>query len=173
MFDFNFTAMKYRFLLPATLFLLLTLSCEQSDSERSTRAPEGRTLEYPAIVYFHASEGDTLHSIRVAVAETPKQRSTGLMDVHDMPENHGMLFIFEQEEPQSFWMANTPLGLDIIFAKSNGEIVRIHRNTSPYSNREVASEQPSRYVVETHAGYTLRHDIQEGMFISFERNEGE
>ncbi|MEX0890204.1 MAG: DUF192 domain-containing protein [Balneolaceae bacterium] len=164
--------MNYRLLPIAALLLLLTLSCEQSDTDRSARS-QGRTLEYPATVYFHNSEGDTLHSIRVAVAETPEHRSTGLMDVHEMPENNGMLFIFDREEPQSFWMANTPLGLDIIFASSDGRIVRIHRNTSPYSDREVSSEQPSRYVVETHAGYTLRHDIQEGMFISFERNKEE
>lgn len=165
--------MKIRHLLTTPLFLLLTLSCGQGDSERNARPPEGRTLDYPATVYFHTSEGDTIHSIRSAVAETPEQRSTGLMNVYNMPENHGMLFIFERDEPQSFWMANTPLGLDIIFAASNGEIVRIHRNTTPYSNREVSSGQPSRYVVETHAGSTLQHDIQEGMYISFERNEGE
>ena len=62
-------------------------------------------------------------------------------------------------------MASTPLSLDIIFVDEEFEIVRIHRNTPPYSHERILSEEPAKYVVEVNAGYTLRNDITEGMRI--------
>jgi len=159
---------KHLFQLFITVSFLLLLSCSRSDEEPSADHT-GRTLDYPATVHFLSSEGDTVRSIQAAIADTPQLRSAGLMDVHDLPADNGMLFIFEDEQPRSFWMANTPLGLDIIFVSADMKIVRIHRNTRPYSDREVVSDRPAKYVVETHAGYTLRHDIQEGMQITYER----
>jgi hypothetical protein len=68
-------------------------------------------------------------------------------------------------------MANTPLSLDIIFANSDFEIVRIHRNTQPYSSRSIESGRPAKYVVEVNAGYAVNHDIREGMTIAIQRPE--
>lgn len=111
---------------------------------------------------------DTLSSLRVAIADTDELRQAGLMNVNSLPDDHGMLFVFERQEPLSFWMANTPLSLDIFFADSTGEIVRIHRNTQPYSDRSLASEEPALYALETVAGHAMNHDIQEGSRIVVE-----
>jgi uncharacterized membrane protein (UPF0127 family) len=81
-----------------------------------------------------------------------------------------MIFLFENNRPRSFWMANTPLSLDILFVNSDLEIVRIHRNTTPFSQESIESERPAKYVVEVNAGYTLRHDITEGHRIDFNLN---
>lgn len=88
------------------------------------------------------------------------------MDVRDLPESKGMLFIFENNEPRSFWMANTPLSLDIIFVNNEGEIVRIHHSAQPFSEKNVKSDKPAKYVIETNAGYCISNDIQEGMNVS-------
>ncbi len=141
------------------------IACEEETESRGENS--SRTLDYRATIYFISGETDTVTTIEAAVADTDASRSAGLMDVHDMPADNGMLFIFDDEEPRSFWMANTPLALDIIFADADGEIIRIHTNTRPYSDRNIESEQPAKYVVETNAGYTLRHDIQEGMRIDY------
>ncbi len=109
----------------------------------------------------------TVSTVQVAVADDDNSRSEGLMNVHHLPADSGMLFIFEGNEPRSFWMANTPLSLDIIYANSDFEIVRIHRNTQPFSHEQIRSEVPAKYVVEVNAGYAMRHDITEGMKISF------
>jgi uncharacterized protein len=103
--------------------------------------------------------------VDVAVADTPEKRSLGLMDVRNMPRDKGMLFIFEREENLSFWMANTPLPLDIIFVNRSMQIVRIHHNAQPYSERQFASGEPALYVVEVNAGFCLDHDITEGDLI--------
>jgi uncharacterized protein len=149
----------------SAFFILLLNSC---NSEETAESPSGRTLEYPVTLSFLTVDGDTVSTIRAALADDDQSRSTGLMDVFDLPDDSGMLFIFDDEEPRSFWMANTPLALDIIFVNADLEIVRIHQNTRPYSERNVVSEYPAMYVVETNAGYTLRHDIIEGMQISYE-----
>lgn len=153
-------------LIKLTLLILFLCSCsEETETEVMER---GRSLDYVAEVAFLSTDADTVAAIDAAVADDDASRSTGLMDVFDMPDDKGMLFIFDDEEPRSFWMANTPLALDIIFVNADMEIVRIQQNTRPYSDRNVVSEYPAKYVIETNAGFTLRNDIQEGMTISFD-----
>lgn len=96
------------------------------------------------------------------MAVTPNDITTGLMDVRSMGADHGMLFVFESDEPRSFWMANTPLSLDMFFIDKDFRIRRIHSNTTPLSHQSYTSDAPVRYVIETNAGYSLTHDITEG-----------
>ncbi|MGF1670940.1 MAG: DUF192 domain-containing protein [Balneolaceae bacterium] len=139
------------------------------NSERTHQKTEtaGRTLEYVGTLDFLAPDGGLLTTIEIAIADDEPSRSAGLMDVRDLPENKGMLFLFDDEQPRSFWMASTPLSLDIIFVNSNREIVRIHRNTQPYSQQNFQSEVPAKYVVEVNAGFTTRYDITEGVLVDF------
>lgn len=124
-------------------------------------------LDYTTDLTFLSASGSPIASIRVAVADEPDERNHGLMDVKNLPADRGMLFIFEEEEPLSFYMANTPLSLDIMFVSSDSTIVRIHQNTSPFSSEQLLSEKPAQYVVETNAGFSILHDIQEGMKVRF------
>lgn len=153
--------------MPLLFLLILLVGCSETDeTERSTEIAD-RILNFSSEVSFYSSNGEVLIStVKVAIADDDLSRSEGLMDVHNLPADSGMLFIFEGDQPRSFWMANTPLSLDIIFANSEMEIVRIHRNTPPYSHEQIRSELPAMYVVEVNAGYTLRYDITEGMRIS-------
>lgn len=147
--------------------LLFLMNCSGTDRKQQQRATQDeRILNYEAEVAFISSTGDTLSTIDVAVADDQESRTQGLMNVSSMPEDAGMLFIFEENQPRSFWMASTPLSLDLIFANENFEIVRIHRNASPYSQDSISSGDPAKYVVEVNAGYTLEHDINEGAFIA-------
>ncbi|MCC5940607.1 MAG: DUF192 domain-containing protein [Balneolaceae bacterium] len=148
--------------------LILISACGESEETSQARETESRVLDYVTTVSFADEGGEPVSTIRAALADDDLSRSEGLMDVHNLPSDAGMLFIFEGEEPRSFWMANTPLSLDIIFANSDFEIVRIHRNTPPYSHESIESELPAKYVVEVNAGYTMQHDIREGMMIILE-----
>ncbi|MEX0945196.1 MAG: DUF192 domain-containing protein [Balneolaceae bacterium] len=155
----------YKLIIP---FLLLQLSaCSGSDRPQSMEESVTRELDFTSEVHFRSSDGtQTISTIRVAVAQDEHSRSEGLMNINSLPSDAGMLFIFENDQHRSFWMANTPLSLDILYVNSDFEIVRIHRNTSPYSQEQIRSEAPAKYVVEVNAGYTLRNDITEGMKIS-------
>ena len=83
--------------------------------------------------------------------------------------DRGMLFIFDQQQPQSFWMANTPLSLDMFFVDRDSQIVDIARYTRPLSPESVVSAAPARFVVETSAGYADSRGITEGVRVTWER----
>lgn len=128
--------------------------------------PKGRTLQYKKEVTFLNSVGEPITTIEVAIADDAEERNMGLMDVNNLPADKGMLFIFENQQPLSFWMANTPLSLDIFFVNESGEIVRIHQNTQPFSDKSLTSDKPAKYVIETNSGFSVSHDIQEGMKVA-------
>ncbi len=165
--------MKFPFQLNNLSFILILLvaglsACDKKSDVNKSDQPKGRTLNYEKTIAFTSAEGDTISVIDVAVADDPDERNAGLMDVITMPQDKGMIFLFETEGSQSFWMANTPLPLDIIYVNSNMEIVQIHRNTTPYSEQTYPSYKPAIYVVEVNGGYTVNYDINEGDLISFE-----
>lgn len=147
-----------RFLLSIAVILLF--SCAKEPEQASVS--QGRTITPTGAVSFLNTKGDTLATLRVALARTDQEISTGLMDVRNMVQDEGMLFIFGNEEPRSFWMANTPLSLDMFFVDNEFRIRRIHAGTTPLSHQSYSSDAPARYVIETNAGYALRHDITEG-----------
>lgn len=142
-------------------------SCGNKNSKDTQKPNQGRQLKIATEVTFINSEGNEISTIRAAVADEQQERNQGLMDVNEMPPDAGMLFIFPKEEELSFYMANTPLPLDIMFVNKDSMIVRIHHNTTPFSSEQLLSEEPAKYVVETNAGYAVSHDIQEGMKIRF------
>ncbi|HMQ79382.1 MAG TPA: DUF192 domain-containing protein [Ignavibacteria bacterium] len=120
-------------------------------------------------VYFQDSAKKLLKKIDVEIAETEETRHLGLMYRENMQEDQGMLFLFPAEEYQSFYMKNTVMPLDIMFINSKKQIVKIHRNTVPYSEKSLPSMNPSIYVVEVNAGFADKYNIKEGSHIDWRR----
>ncbi len=118
---------------------------------------------------FNSAEGEYISQIEIEIAEDDASRMEGLMFRIDMIETQGMLFIFPNEEIQSFWMENTFISLDILFVNADGKIVTIHKNTEPFSRKSLASDEPAKYVVEVLAGYVDRHKVKEGDKIIWRR----
>lgn len=142
-----------------------TLTPDRTEQRQEVQEPQ---FVKQGNLSFIRATGEPLASIDIEVADSPAKRSQGLMYRKSMEENHGMLFIFPMEEPQSFWMKNTIIPLDIIFVNSNKQIVKIHKNTTPFSERSMLSEKPAIYVVEVIAGYTDKFNIREGDRIDWE-----
>jgi hypothetical protein len=113
--------------------------------------------------------GDAITSIAIEIAESDSARQRGLMQRTSLPENSGMLFIFNREEVQSFWMANTPLSLDIMYVNADSQIVDIAKYTRPFSPSSITSEAPARYVIEVPAGYSDTHGITESDRVAWRR----
>ena len=154
---------------PIILILAIGIACSSRNGSR-TDLPQKQTerqLQYLKDISFINAAGDTLGTIDAAVADEESERNTGLMNINTLPKDKGMLFIFDDEKPRSFWMANTPLSLDIIFVDADSTIVRIHHSTKPYDETNYRSEKPSKFVVEVNAGYCISHDILEGGRIAF------
>ncbi len=112
---------------------------------------------------FLAAEKDSvIQAIDIEIADTPDTRTQGLMWRRTMEEKQGMLFIMEENEPQSFWMLNTYLSLDIIYVNEDQEIVSFQANTTPQSTQSVPSGAPAKYVVEVIAGFCERFGLKVG-----------
>lgn len=119
---------------------------------------------------FNDSKGNLISSIDIEIADTDEQRQLGLMYRDKMEEDQGMLFIFDREAPQAFWMHNTILPLDIIYVNSKMEIVHIVKNAKPFDDTSLPSIKPAQYVVEVIAGYSDKYNLKEGDKIVWRRN---
>ena len=119
---------------------------------------------------FLGTAGDTL-SIDIEIAETDSARQRGLMQRESLPEQSGMLFRFGREEIQSFWMANTPLALDILFVGADSQIVDIEKYSRPFSSSSIVSDAPAQYVIEVPAGFSDMHGITAGERVSWTRHD--
>ncbi|GJQ62988.1 MAG: hypothetical protein SCALA702_20410 [Melioribacteraceae bacterium] len=118
---------------------------------------------------FRKASDEFVSIIDIEIAEDDHERADGLMMRFTLQEKQGMLFIFEQEQIQSFWMRNTFVPLDMIFVNSNNEIVTIHKNTEILSDQSYRSTKPAIYVVEVVGGYTDKYNIREGDKILWRR----
>ena len=108
------------------------------------------------------SLGVSKFKIDLEIADTEYERQLGLMNRNTMEETQGMLFIFQSERMQSFWMRNTLIPLDILFINKNNEIVTIHKNTKVLSAQSYPSTEPAIYVLEVKGGFTDRQNIIKG-----------
>jgi len=111
---------------------------------------------------FTDSLGNTKIKIDLEIADSDYERQLGLMNRKSMEEKQGMLFIFQSERMQSFWMRNTLIPLDILFINKDKEIITIHKNTKTLSTQTYPSTGPALYVVEVVGGFTDRHNIVVG-----------
>ncbi len=111
--------------------------------------------------------GIPITTIDIELADSPQKREMGLMYRTSLLENQGMLFIFDAEERQSFWMKNTHIPLDIIFVNEEKTIVHIAENCEPYSLKPIPSFEYAKYVVEVTAGFSQKNSIKVGSRINF------
>jgi hypothetical protein len=108
-------------------------------------------------------------TIDIEIAEDNYERAMGLMNRYSMSDSVGMLFIMEKEEPQSFWMKNTYISLDIIYLNKDLKIVKIQKYTQPLSEHPIPSIKKSKYVVEVIGGLCNMLMIEEGDYITYEK----
>ena len=102
-----------------------------------------------------------MHLIQAEVAQTPEQRSTGLMFRSTMGTNEGMLFAFEEQGQQCFWMKNTLLPLSVAFVADDGSVVNIE-NMRPQTLDSHCSTKPVRFVLEMNDGWFAKRGIKPG-----------
>ena len=86
-------------------------------------------------------------------------------------ETSGMLFPFAQEQDRNFWMANTPLALDLFFIDADSQVVSIHKYAQPNTADQIPSEGPAQYVLETPAGFADSYGIVEGDRVRWRRTD--
>jgi uncharacterized membrane protein (UPF0127 family) len=110
--------------------------------------------------------------IHVEIAKTPDQHQYGLMNRNSLPENNGMLFIFENEQTLSFWMKNTFIDLSIAYIDKNKQIVDIQEMKA--TNQMMVgdlpsypSAKPALYALEMNKDWFKKNKIKVGQKFSF------
>ena len=101
----------------------------------------------------------------VEVADDPGEQQLGLMFRNRMGEDRGMLFIFERDEPRSFWMKNTRISLDILYFDSQLSLVSMQQDVPPCRRDpcpSYPSTGPARYVLEINAGIAEQLGVEVG-----------
>lgn len=116
----------------------------------------------------------TLHAPRatltVEIADTEPQREHGLMDRTALPPHTGMVFVFDQDGPVTFWMKDTLVPLDMVFVGANG-VVRSVAARVPATKPDTPDDQIPRrpgnakFVIELPAGEAVADGIRPGVTI--------
>ncbi len=112
------------------------------------------------------------HKLQVAVADSQEEQEIGLSETKSLPENQGMIFLFEKPGFYSFWMKNMKLPIDIIFINKN-RIITILQNIEPLKDnnenlRTLNSSKPTDSVLEINAGLSKKYGFKEGDIVKYE-----
>lgn len=103
--------------------------------------------------------------VDVELALTADEIMKGLMNRENLPESHGMLFVFEDEGVHMFWMKNTLISLDIIWMDTSGKVIYVERNVPACTTAACPTYGPaagSKYVLEVNAGYAEKYGVNAG-----------
>ena len=102
-----------------------------------------------------------MYLIDAQVAQTQEQQTTGLMFRQEMPQNEGMLFVFEKPSPLCFWMKNTALPLTAAFIADDGTVVNL-ADMKPQTTDSHCAIKPVRYVLEMNQGWFAKRGFKAG-----------
>ena len=139
----------WRLLAAAAMMLLASLPVVAENAMRSPDYAETKIQLLPA-----PDRQPITFDVRLAT--TPAQQAYGLMFSPLLAARTGMLFIFGEDAPRSFWMKNTPISLDMLFFSSDGQLVTIIANTEPFSLTARKSQKTAQYVLEIGGGEAAR-----------------
>jgi len=105
-------------------------------------------------------------SFTVEIAKTQEEKTRGLMFRDFMPEDHGMLFVFDDFAPRSFWMKNTLIPLDIVFIDDNMAVVDVQTALPCKEDPCPTYRARAKYVLEINAGAAEKNNIRNGSVLS-------
>jgi uncharacterized protein len=173
--------MRIQVAFPALLFVLLLLmvgcgggesSAPEENGPTNSTAPAQTTAEaIQNTTVASAPEGSTTIAItsstgersevEVEIADDQAEQRRGLMERTELAEDAGMLFVFDREEPRSFWMRNTLIPLSIAYIASDGRIVDI-QDMQPLDETSHPSAEPAQYALEVNQGFFAERRIEVG-----------
>lgn len=139
--------------------LALTILVSTAQPSLAQTSPQRPTTSLPTIDLYVG-----MHRLKTEVAIDPPDRATGLMWRKSLPDNQGMLFIFESYAIHCFWMRNTFIPLSIAFLRDDGSIVNIE-DMQPQQDTSHCPAEPVRYALEVNQGWFAKRNIEPSMTI--------
>jgi uncharacterized membrane protein (UPF0127 family) len=141
--------------------LLLFAACPRLGADAATP----HSVDAGALPWSHLdlelADGRSF-GLQVELALTDGDRERGLMFRRSLPEGTGMLFVFPAAAPHTFWMKNTLIPLDMIFAATDGAVLGCVQRAEPMTLTGRHVEGASRYVLEVPGGWCAEHGVGPG-----------
>ncbi len=138
--------------------LLAMTSCR---SGRSADAAPTAARGGPPRVVVDMPSGRSA-AVAVEVVRKPAEVERGLMFREHLAPDAGMLFVFPETAEHTFWMKNTLIPLDMIFADADGVVVGVVHDAAPLTTTGRSVGAPSRYVLEVNGGWAAAHGVARG-----------
>ena len=132
--------------LPLLLLVVLVTGC----------AERGPNSGLPTVDMQIGSQTYTLE-----IANTDATRQRGLMERDSVPADHGMIFVFPDEQRLGFYMRNTRIPLDIIFLNANGVVVSI-KQMRAYDVSTTYADKPAKWAIELNQGEAAASGLKVG-----------
>jgi Uncharacterized conserved protein len=123
-------------------------------------------------IKIESSGGRLRGTITAAIADTSDLRYLGLSETESLPEDRGMLFVFNSDNSRTFVMREMDFGIDIMYVDSEGMITSIHHADAPGPDEDGSNKRFSgegQYVLEVNKNWTTEHDIEEGNVLLSEK----
>lgn len=155
--------MKAKFNILSACCALLWLAACQPTAKNTADSPNASADQN---TYFPIRIGG--ETLMLQLALTPAEQQRGLMFRESLPEDHGMLFLFERPERRGFWMRNTSIPLDIGYFDTEGRLREVHK-LFPFDENTVSSASHQILIaVETNRGWFQKNAITPGAMIDLE-----
>ncbi len=134
--------------------LLLTaalLGCQQTTPTESSNNPTKPLIQAVG----------PIAQLQLEWADSPQKQQIGLMNRAQLPENSGMVFVFQQVKAHCFWMKNTLIPLDIGFIDAQGRLVQIESMQAQTTDAH-CPKQDVAYALEVNQGWFKQHQVKVG-----------
>jgi len=134
------------------LLVLVAAACGTEEHASDGRVP------------LSISTGDGAAVLRVEIADTPEERTEGLMHRTSLPEDAGMAFLWDEPVDAGFWMKDTLIPLQIAFWDEDGAIVALFEMTPCETEpcETYGPEDPYVGAVEANSGWFTDHGVEVG-----------
>lgn len=106
-------------------------------------------------------------TLSLEVADTESEREAGLMNRTVLPAHTGMIFVFERDQPVSFWMKETLVSLDMVFVAADGTVRKVFAHVATVDPHLPDFKIPletarAKFVIELAAGEAAADGIVAG-----------
>ncbi|MEI6221263.1 MAG: DUF192 domain-containing protein [bacterium] len=158
----------------ASIVIILLTSCATPTSQQQANTaptPPPRPTYAKRIISILNQQGKST-TITAEIAASPEEHSYGLMYQTSLPENQGMMFLFNYPFRYAFWMKNTLIPLEMIFADKDKKIVDII-HAAPCKQDPCPNYEPKKegmFVLEVNEGFSNKNSISIGDEVVFGEN---
>ena len=157
-----------------------TPTATPAETPTETPTPEATPSETPVEIHHdyettevtvRSSDSEVLGRVTAAIADTRDLRYLGLSDTESLPEDRGMLFVYDEVQELTFVMREMDFPIDIVYADDEGIITTIHHARAPGPDEDGNDLQfPGRgqYVLELNQHLTTERGVETGDVLEFE-----